>query len=452
MLTNKNLYLVFHTIRKIWLAKLKSSFSQNLLLVSSGRSISLFLGVLFTPFLTRIYDPEAYGFFNLYISWTNLGLAFSSLSYTQGIVAQKKFSRAINLAIFCILSSTLFSLVVYLSLSHLKSFNSILVWAIPIGILLGSYNEILTQFNIWFRRFKFTTSLDIFTNLANRLQAVSYGMYFFKNTGLIIADLITKFLFLTATFYKNYFTLKGEIGRVRIKYIFKTLASNKDIPRFYLTSQLVGKGAAYLPNLLIAHSFGQKLLGSYSFTIGMLNIPLQVLGSAISSVFYNKASELKGEKEKLGKILAKLITTILGLLIIPFSLIIIYSDSLFQFAFGPEWHRSGNYAQLLGLYYIPMLLYYSIASLFLVLKKEMKKLLFDSYGLVIALGSFLMSWIYDDFMVFIVLYSIANFILYNYIIFYFFNIFNISFTRKILPYYGVMAVTIILLLFLKQSW
>ena len=50
--------------------KIKSDFIKNILELATGTSIAQFIPILISPILTRIYTPEDFGLFALFIAIT----------------------------------------------------------------------------------------------------------------------------------------------------------------------------------------------------------------------------------------------------------------------------------------------------------------------------------------------------------------------------------------------
>jgi O-antigen/teichoic acid export membrane protein len=49
----------------------KGSFAHNLAITFSGNAVAQLIGFCFTPFIARLYGPEAYGLFALFVGIAN---------------------------------------------------------------------------------------------------------------------------------------------------------------------------------------------------------------------------------------------------------------------------------------------------------------------------------------------------------------------------------------------
>jgi O-antigen/teichoic acid export membrane protein len=79
----------------------------------------------------------------------------------------------------------------------------------------------------------------------------------------------------------------------------------------------------------------------------MVTLPMKLIGTSLSQVFYQKASEAFNDGKALWPITKKMLTR-LSLIGIPSFLVIIFiGPSLFSIVFGGRWHDAGIYAQIL---------------------------------------------------------------------------------------------------------
>jgi O-antigen/teichoic acid export membrane protein len=68
----------------------QSSFINKLLVVMSGTFIAQLIGLAATPLITRLYTPEAFGYFSNVIAVAVIFSSILTLSYPLAIVLPKK--------------------------------------------------------------------------------------------------------------------------------------------------------------------------------------------------------------------------------------------------------------------------------------------------------------------------------------------------------------------------
>jgi len=94
--------------------KPKSEFSRNVLTLMTGTTIAQAIPIAISPILTRIYTPEDFGVFALFIAIVGFFSVIASARYEQAILIPKKDEDAINifaLGFIIICSISLFLLI-----------------------------------------------------------------------------------------------------------------------------------------------------------------------------------------------------------------------------------------------------------------------------------------------------------------------------------------------------
>ena len=82
----------------------KGEFSRNVLTLMTGTSIAQAIPIAISPILTRIYTPEDFGVFALYMAIATVVSVIATGRYETAIMLPKKDSEAINLFIVSIFS------------------------------------------------------------------------------------------------------------------------------------------------------------------------------------------------------------------------------------------------------------------------------------------------------------------------------------------------------------
>jgi len=90
--------------------KPKSEFSRNVLTLMTGTTIAQAIPIAISPILTRIYTPEDFGLFALYISIALLFATAATGRYELAIMLPKKESDAVNIVFLSLLITLIITL------------------------------------------------------------------------------------------------------------------------------------------------------------------------------------------------------------------------------------------------------------------------------------------------------------------------------------------------------
>ena len=117
-------------------------------------------------------------------------------------------------------------------------------------------------------------------------------------------------------------------------------------------------------------------MGLYAFSTSLLELPIGLIGDAITPVFLQKATEIyEQEPERLKQLCLGLYNKLFYLGLLPFGIITVYGDWIFKFAFGARWEQAGVFTAYLGYYYIFKLASYATSPIYAVFRKQRTVLL-----------------------------------------------------------------------------
>ena len=92
----------------------KSEFSRNVLTLMTGTTIAQAIPIAISPILTRIYTPEDFGLFAIFIAITSIFGSMANGRYELAIMLPTKDEDAINIFALGFIISTFISLVLLL--------------------------------------------------------------------------------------------------------------------------------------------------------------------------------------------------------------------------------------------------------------------------------------------------------------------------------------------------
>ena len=73
------------------------SFRNNVLTLITGTAAAQALPVVFSPLLTRLYSPEHFGLFALFVAFSSIFAVLSTGRYELAIILPEKHKKAMNL-------------------------------------------------------------------------------------------------------------------------------------------------------------------------------------------------------------------------------------------------------------------------------------------------------------------------------------------------------------------
>ncbi|TVQ86140.1 MAG: hypothetical protein EA393_12590 [Bacteroidetes bacterium] len=440
----------------------KGSFAQNFAFVFTGNAFFIIIQFVAAPILSRIYTPEAYGLFGIFNAIITNVVMVSTLMYPNALIlptSNRKFMHMIHLILFLVFLTSFASLifVIFLGEFTLRILNAegmnFFIYLIPIGILVFGINQVTSQWIVRLKAFKenmqigstafaFIKGMTILYGIATN-GAVN-GITLFAIAGKLLGSIVQFFLII-----KQFFFEKWELPRfhnmreIALEYL--------RFPKLVLPGNYLNLLSGQLPIYFLSFYFGSSVLGLFAFATSLLDMPMRLLGNAVSPVFYQKANELQNTKpSELPHVTYRLYNRLLFLGIIPFSFVTIFGDLIFNVIFGSQWTQAGLFAGYMSVYYLFRLISGPLTSIFNVLRKE--SLLFR-FQLVLILTRFMALlvgvYVFKNEETTILLFGIFSslaYILLNGMVFHVLNINPIKIIAKSFMY---VAISLFLLFFLR---
>ena len=279
--------------------KPKSEFSRNVLTLMTGTTIAQAIPIAISPILTRIYTPEDFGVFALFIAITAILGTVANARYELAIMLPKKDEDAINIfalgfIITCFISLILLILVVIFNDYFTKLFGndeiSFWLYFVPITVFFSGLFNILNYFNNRKKNYKDLRNATILKSIVLAIVQLSIGFIKSGASGLISGQLLSN-MFANMKLARNILKDKVLVSKIsKIKMI--ALAKRyKDFPKHGMASSLFDNLSFQLPSILIPKIFSFSISGYFFFANKIVNIPSALISGSIGQVYLQKITK-----------------------------------------------------------------------------------------------------------------------------------------------------------------
>lgn len=339
---------------KIFTNIFKSEFAKNVLTLMTGTTIAQAIPIAVTPILTRIYTPEDFGIFALFLAITAITGAIANAQYEKAIVLPEKDEDALSLLSLSVIISTIFSVLLLVLVLLFKnkfalSFGDEKIggwlFLVPIStFLIGLFNA-LSFFNIRKKKFKNVSTSLVTKSTSLTLTQTLLGSIISSPLGLILGQIVSNFSGNTVL----YKTVKEEnknftFSKIEVK---KQAKLYKKFPQFSLPSIFLNSINLNLINFIITAIASTVTLGFYSLSQRILGVPSRVIGTSFSQVYFQKASEEYKSKGNTNLVFRRTLKKLMLISVPIFLVLFIFAEPLFEFAFGDQWRIAGTYTKIL---------------------------------------------------------------------------------------------------------
>ena len=408
---------------------LNNDFNKNVLILSGGTVVAQTLTIFISPILTRLYSPEDFGTYAIFLSIVSIVSVISCGRYELAIMLPEKDEDAINVAALAFIINTTVSLLFFFlilifkdPILNLLKADSLSFWIYlaPLTIFFIGLFYILNYTNNRFKLYKDISKATIMRSIVNASMQLLMGVLKTGFSGLISGQIISQIVANTKLFYN--IQNKGLLKDIK-KDIIKVLAKKySDFPKYSVISALLDTASLQAPLLMISMLFASTtLVGYYSFANRMLQLPLVFIGSSVAQVFYQKFSQFQKDPYKQKELLFSTWKKLFLIGVIPFSVIFFFGEEIFSFIFSNNWSEAGKIASILSPFIFAMFISSPTSTAYIVFNMQKKILYLNIFLLVFILLSMYIGYIVGSIYVgiwFMVITQIVWIVSYNTLILY----------------------------------
>ncbi len=381
--------IIKNTVKNLF----RSEFYRNILSLFSGIFVARLIPAAFAIIIARIYAPENFGIFVLYLTIASVlsivatGRYESALILTESDEDKKHLFRIAQKINFSVNGIALGVIAIYVLISGVLSTVAILMLAlIPVYSFFFGGVQILRNILISHKQFKKLSWLEVLRALA--IGVLQCTFFVFPETGLFVGAVLAQVF--TFIFYSIMLT---ETKHFRLKSFSieeKALAKRYiNFPKFSIASEVFNFISSQLPVFMIKPFFGSTMLGLYSFSHRYISVPVQLVSVSISNVYIQKAQSLLGKPNELKTLTFSLFKRQFLIGIIPFTVLALWGANIFSFLFGQEWEFSGYLAQLIAPWLFVVMISSPLSAILIVKEKQKLSMVYNISLLItriLALG------------------------------------------------------------------
>ncbi len=326
------------------------SFFRNVATLATGTLLAQALTILFSPILTRLYEPEALGVFALYMAIVSSVTPAISGKYEVAQVLPQRRVDALHLFVIAIYVTVLLSflfLIIFLSL-HDQIIQKLSGWIlfVPFSLLMLGFLNTFFYYTNRKKEYNVLAKSKVIQSISAIFTQLLFGIFNAGFIGLLIASMISSAI---ATIYllKRYihdFTTKIFFLSSRKKVLLKQYA---DFPIYNASTGLLNGLSTSAPIFFLSFYYPESMVGYFALVQRVAMAPLAFISVAVSQVNLKSVVDLVNHGQCVECYLYKISAMLLLITFFPFIILTIYAPELFSFVFGEKWFVAGQFAQIL---------------------------------------------------------------------------------------------------------
>ncbi|WP_028487995.1 lipopolysaccharide biosynthesis protein [Thiothrix lacustris] len=388
----------------------KSEFGRNVVTLMTGTVIAQAIPIAISPILTRLYSPEEFGLFALYMGLAAILSVIVTGRYEQAIMLPADDDDAANLVVLSLTITVIISLLTLLlifftsdKIASALEKPEIEAWLLllPVTIFLTGIYQTLNYWNNRKKQYKTLAKNRIYQSTTMSIAHIGGGFISGSGIFLIFGDLIGKFTsasFLALNTFKKDSSSFIDIRKDKQISLAKRY---KKFPIFDTGAALANVSSYQIQNILFPIFYGLSSAGFYFLVLRVLQAPLSLISTSLTDVYKQKLTDPKTTENDLKRYYKKMFVFLFSIGLPPLVLFMFIGEELFSFIFGSEWQVAGEYAIILApMFYIRFIA--SPLSYFLYLKEKQEINVLGNFTfLICSLASVIFFKSAEDVVIFI---------------------------------------------------
>lgn len=372
-------------------------FRSAALLTGSTLLIQI-VALCLAPVYARLYSPSDYGVFGQFYSIVNALLIIASLCFELAIPTAKDAEEALSLVV---LSLTCMAVITFLSLLWAAA----LVWRahgnlpehglhlllVPAGVLFSGCYRITQYWAIRVQALKAIAGTLIKQMVGGQVINLSFALLHPTPLGLVLGQIVSSSAGVGSLSQASNLVSMLKTHRAVVFRRTSLCAVARKYRQYALMqcpSSLLNSLGLYLPGMMMLPCFGAAFAGQFNISQRIGRIPISLVGSSVSQVFFSEAASVA--RTDPGRV-RSLFNSISRKLAIPSVLVLIaclLAPIGVPIVFGRRWLEAGELTMWLGFGLALQLWVSPLSNIPNVVGKLKGQLVIDAIRAVLVFGAF----------------------------------------------------------------
>lgn len=365
----------------------------NIATVLRGTVLGQALGILVLPLLTRLYDPSAFGHFQLYNSAMLVLVVFVSLRFEVALLRAVD-GRELHATLALCIISTLFtatmlaaiwSIVPYFA-PELRAQFPMPSWLLWIAVVLIGTFQFLGY--LVTRDHLYNVSANSKVTQAAAYSAIASGLGALKvSIGLIIADAMSRFAAIIFLVMAMRGRGHGQTRYVKFADLKAAAYKFREFPLITVFGGLMNSAGLVITPIMLYAKFSPEMAGQFTLVERAIAFPIAMIMGAVSQVYMaNFANAVRDNPQQVHKQFRSLLRLLTLLSTVPAIIGWLAAPALFALVFGSEWRLAGDLARIMIPAYWIVFIYGGVNMTIMLLGRQVLQTAWEVFRLGCMIG------------------------------------------------------------------
>lgn len=328
-----------------------SGFLASVFTVAGGTAVAQAVALAALPVLTRLYPPEAYGAFVVFLAWGGFVLPLVCARFEVAVALPRRAASASALVVGSLAVATAVALVCAVGVMGVLAWRPALArfglaW-LPLYVFLGGAVQVLSNWAARVQDFRRLAVSRVLQAAVTAGLSIGGALVLGAQPVVLVVATVAGQLMALALLAPG-LPASGFRARMPARRVRRLLRHFRPLAAFNGPHVLSDAAQTSGLPLLLTSVFGPQAAAYYAFTSRLLKAPLGLVSGAISQVYYPRAATQRGDDARLREEALRIlrVSSVVALTLLP--LLWLLPDALYGWAFGAAWQEVGGFMRALA--------------------------------------------------------------------------------------------------------
>jgi O-antigen/teichoic acid export membrane protein len=362
--------------------------------------------IAITPILSRLYNESDFAVLQVFTGVAAFAAVLASLRLELAIPLAKDDHQARSVLRAGLIGAAVVACVVWvagLATEPLWARTAPLQgladawWLVPFTLAAIAVFQLISAVLVRAERYGDLATRNTSQSLGTAAAQLGFGFGGMRPLGLLLGLSIGRMFGLASVFGRRrlFPPDPASEGRrpVTVTDMLGALRRFRRFPLVTTWSGLMNVAGQYAPFFVFALLYTEQQTGWLAFTARVLALPVTVIGQAVAQVFIGRgANAQRGATGDLPRLTGLAVKRLAMVGVLPAVALAVLAPWAFDLIFGSNWHRAGQYAQVMAVAFLAQFVAGPVANVFNLLERQGVALLSDSVRLVLVVAAPVVVW------------------------------------------------------------
>lgn len=373
--------------------------------LATGSIAARAIGLVSIPILTRLYTPEDFGLFALFLAVIGILAPLLSLRFVIAIPLPRTNGMAMNVLMLSAMLSLAFTLaaaiLLWVSGSTLLGWMGMEVlapwwWLIALGLLGAAAYELLSTWANRRRAYRIMAQTQVMQRLMGSVVKIVLGLFAVTPLGLLLGQVVMESGGIGALLGRFKADFRDNIRHVRRHRLVLVARRYWGFFAYGLPAFALLVLSTKLPVIFFAGLFDLGDVGQFGLAYSVIALPTLVLATNLAKVLFAEVAALNRKDIAMQLSLMKRVVSVSAVLAVPGCVLVaIASIYLLPIILGSDWEDTGLYAALLSPIIVSQVISNPVTRLLLLHEMHRKNFYLNAQRFSAVIGAFFVSYKFE---------------------------------------------------------